>query len=240
MMIAFTADSSAKLLSHGLDLPFTRPIECDEAVAFEPPCVVQCRLDVSGPLQIGAFTGVYGGMGQLRHVTIGRYASIAPDVHIGWDEHPTDRLTSSMLSYARNVHGWGDFCGIPAHETVPYPNNAVITTIGHDVWIGHGAFIRKGITIGTGAVIGAGSVVTKDVPPYAVMAGNPARLLRMRFDAATVNTLLASEWWRYRLFDIPATYLTAPQQVDAWLAQAGIPRYEPEWITPQRLAQLIG
>ena len=68
-------------------------------------------------------------------------------------------------------------------------------TIGNDVWIGHGAVILPGVSIGTGAVIGANAVVTKDVPPYMIVAGVPAKILRPRFDEKTVERLLQSAWW---------------------------------------------
>ena len=69
--------------------------------------------------------------------------------------------------------------------------------IGNDVWIGEAVFINDGITIGTGAVVGAHSVVTKDVPPYAIVAGAPARVLRYRFDDSTIQKLLDSKWWEW-------------------------------------------
>jgi acetyltransferase-like isoleucine patch superfamily enzyme len=68
------------------------------------------------------------------------------------------------------------------------------TTVGHDVWIGYRSLIMPGVSIGNGAVIGAGSVVTKDVPPYAVVAGNPAKLIRIRFDTDTIATLQSVQW----------------------------------------------
>ena len=68
-------------------------------------------------------------------------------------------------------------------------------TIGNDVWIGSGAMILSGVTIGDGAVVAARAVVTKDVPPYAIVAGNPARLVRYRFDEATIAALLEAAWW---------------------------------------------
>ena len=70
-------------------------------------------------------------------------------------------------------------------------------TIGNDVWIGRNAIIMDGVTVGTGAIVGAAAVVTKDVPPYAIVAGVPARIIRYRFDEGTVKRLLANRWWDY-------------------------------------------
>jgi acetyltransferase-like isoleucine patch superfamily enzyme len=72
-------------------------------------------------------------------------------------------------------------------------------TIGNDVWIGRNVMIISGVKIGDGSVIGAGSVVTKDVPPYAIAAGNPARIVRMRFDEETIKKLLKIEWWNWSM-----------------------------------------
>ena len=69
------------------------------------------------------------------------------------------------------------------------------THVGHDVWIGRNALIKQGVTIGNGAVVGMGSVVTKDVLPYSIVGGNPAKLIRMRFSNETIDELIKSEWW---------------------------------------------
>jgi len=87
-----------------------------------------------------------------------------------------------------------------------YSGSCPITTLGADVWIGQGAFIKSGVTIGTGAIIGARATVIKDVPPYAVMVGTPARAVRLRFSDAVVERLLASQWWSYSIYDL----FTAP------------------------------
>ncbi|MCU0904959.1 MAG: CatB-related O-acetyltransferase [Tabrizicola sp.] len=78
------------------------------------------------------------------------------------------------------------------------------TVIGHDVWIGHGALILPGVRIGSGAIIGAGSVVSRDVAPYSIVAGNPARLIRARFRSEIVDRLLALAWWDWPLDRIRA------------------------------------
>ena len=69
------------------------------------------------------------------------------------------------------------------------------TIIGNDVWVGYGATILRGVNIGNGAIIGAGAVVTKDVPPYAVVAGVPAKIIRFRFDDNKIDSLQKSNWW---------------------------------------------
>ncbi|HEU5282147.1 MAG TPA: CatB-related O-acetyltransferase [Gammaproteobacteria bacterium] len=71
------------------------------------------------------------------------------------------------------------------------------TVIGHDVWIGHEALIMPAVTVGDGAIIASRSVVTKSVPPYAIVAGNPAKIVRMRFDEATIAALLNIQWWHW-------------------------------------------
>ncbi|WP_417458330.1 CatB-related O-acetyltransferase [Kordiimonas sp.] len=78
------------------------------------------------------------------------------------------------------------------------------TIVGHDVWIGYKAMIMPGVKIGSGAIIAAGSVVTDDVPPYAIVGGNPARVIKMRFDETTIDRLLALEWWFWPVEDITA------------------------------------
>lgn len=88
----------------------------------------------------------------------------------------------------------GDYAGLPYHDTV----------VGNDVWIGFDATIMPGVTIGSGAIVAARAVVTKDVAPYSIVGGNPARLIRMRFDDATIAALLAVRWWDWPIPKIEA------------------------------------
>ena len=134
-----------------------------------------------------SYIGFYNSM---CDVTIGSFCSIASYCAIGGGRHPLDAVSTSPVFYdGRNSMG-KNFSNIPEEE-----NQGV--EIGNDVWIGEAVFINDGVKIGTGAVIGAHSVVTKDIPPYAIVAGAPARVLRYRFDEETVKRLLESRWWEW-------------------------------------------
>lgn len=119
---------------------------------------------------------------------IGAFCSIAENVLIGGAQHPLNWVSTSPVFY--NVSG-----GTGSHLgslTIPEVRE---TVIGSDVWIGARAIIMQGITIGDGAVIGAGAIVTKDVPPYAIVGGVPAKIIRFRFGANTISDLLEVRWW---------------------------------------------
>ena len=89
------------------------------------------------------------------------------------------------------------------------------TVIGHDVWVGYGAYIRNGVTIGDGAVIGARSVVTKDVPPYGVVVGHPAKIVKYRFEEPMIERLMTLKWWRFAPWQLrDVTFSRIEQAVD--------------------------
>ena len=125
------------------------------------------------------------------YADIGRFCSIAANVRINALEHPMERLTTHKISYRPNE--FFRYQGID--NAFRARRQAKRASIGHDVWIGHGAVIMPAVTIGHGAVIGANAVVTKDVAPYMIVAGNPARLIRPRFQEEIVNRLLQLAWW---------------------------------------------
>jgi acetyltransferase-like isoleucine patch superfamily enzyme len=142
--------------------------------------------------EIGDFT--YGlpavlTWGEGRKVVIGKYCSIASGVEIFLGgNHRYDWVTT--YPFTAICDSWPEAVGIPGH---PQSNGDV--RIGNDVWIGHRSTIMSGVSIGDGAVLAASSVVTADVPPYAIVGGNPARVIKYRFDRQTVNRLLAIRWW---------------------------------------------
>lgn len=127
-----------------------------------------------------------------RGVIIGRYVSIAAGVQVLLRNHPLGCLSTHPFFFNKQL-------GYVTEDTVPFSN----LEIGHDAWIGSRAIIAPGCSrIGIGAVVGAGAVVTKDVPDFAVVAGNPARLIKFRFDQATISIVLASRWWERPVWDL--------------------------------------
>ena len=129
-----------------------------------------------------------GYQSEVFHTDIGAFSSIADGVIISGGRHPMEWAGMSPVFYSGRDSVKAKFS---TFERDPIKR----TQIGSDVWIGRSAMVMEGVSVGHGAVVGAGSVVTKDVPPYAVVAGNPARLIRYRFDEDTCIELLATRWW---------------------------------------------
>jgi phosphonate metabolism protein (transferase hexapeptide repeat family) len=125
------------------------------------------------------------------NATIGKFCSIASHVRINPGNHPMERASQSHFTYRASRYFPGE-----ADEAAFFDwRRSHWVTIGHDVWIGHGAVVLAGRTIGTGSVIAAGAIVTKDVAPYTIVAGNPARLIRPRFPAEIADALQQLAWW---------------------------------------------
>ncbi|MCW4357256.1 CatB-related O-acetyltransferase [Bacillus altitudinis] len=136
---------------------------------------------------------------------VGRYSSIAQNIDRFFGNHPTNRFTTSMLTYDQNVTTFNDYLSESQKSFYYVPNpspNASAIVIGNDVWVGQDVrFSTTGITVGDGAIIAAGSIVTKDVPPYAIVGGTPAKLIKFRFPPHIVQKLMNLKWWQYAYGD---------------------------------------
>lgn len=124
------------------------------------------------------------------HSAIGGFCSVASNVIIGAGKHPLNFVSTSPVFYSE--HNVLKTC----YNKIDFKEYDK-TIIGNDVWIGSNAFIKGGVTVGHGAVIAAYAIVTKDIEPYSIVGGNPARLIRKRFDDATIEKLLKTKWWDY-------------------------------------------
>lgn len=172
--------------------------------SVESPCVLSAAIDLRSNVSVGAFTyaSPTDGIGRFIHsCDIGRYCSIAAGVWVAPEDHPTEWLTSSPMCYNPLSFAWpnGARKSFRVHQRPFTAVNRV--TIGNDVWLAHDAFIRQGVKIGDGAIVAAGAVVVKDVPPYAIVGGVPAKVLKYRFDEATIKELLELKWWDYDIAD---------------------------------------
>lgn len=132
----------------------------------------------------------------VNHAAIGKFCSIGPNFCCGMGLHPTDGVSTAPMFYSVAMQNGTTLCSQNQYEESKF------THIGNDVYIGANVFVLDGVTIGDGAIVGAGAVVTRDIPPYAVAVGVPAKVVKFRFDEATVEALLAKKWW-----DAPASEL---------------------------------
>lgn len=147
------------------------------------------RVDISES-EIGDYT-YFAGDASAIYAKIGKYCSIASHVRINPGNHPMGRVMQHHLTYRRIKYG----LGAADDEAFFDWRRADAVEIGHDVWLGHGVVVMAGVKIGTGCAVGSGAVVTKDLPPYSVAVGVPARVIRKRFDHDTIEKLLKSQWW---------------------------------------------
>jgi phosphonate metabolism protein (transferase hexapeptide repeat family) len=129
--------------------------------------------------------------GSVIYANIGKFANIAAHTRINPGSHPHERPSLHHFTYRAKQYGFAE------QDDAAFFNwrRLQTVTIGHDTWIGHACIIMPGVTIGNGAIVGSNSVVTKDVAPYTIVAGSPAKLLRRRFPKSISDRLDASAWW---------------------------------------------
>ena len=170
-----TVEKNEKVILSG----FSRGIQ---NVVFEGKNAVPDGCNFSGKIKIGyattlGYRNLFGGT-----ISIGKYCQLGFDVAL----HATNHPISYMTTYINQNLFQGDLKQLKEENTI---------TIGHDVWIGHGVIIVGNVTIGNGAILAAGSVITKDVEPYAIVAGVPAKEIRKRFSNTIIQEIETLQWW---------------------------------------------
>jgi phosphonate metabolism protein (transferase hexapeptide repeat family) len=130
------------------------------------------------------------GDNQIIYTKIGKFSNIASHVRINPGNHPMERVTLHHMTYRRKMYGFGE-----DDEAFFDWRRSHACTIGHDTWLGHNVIVMPGVTVGTGAVVGSGAVVTKDVEPYTIVVGVPAKPIRKRFPDSIIEKLMHIAWW---------------------------------------------
>jgi virginiamycin A acetyltransferase len=190
-------------MSHGPSPETRHPITGAERVVFLKHFITRANIEVG---DYTYYDDPDGGEAFERNVLyhfeftgdrliIGKFCSIATGVRFLMNGGNHQVTTFSSYPFSIFGNGW------ESAAPTAWPTKGD-TRVGNDVWIGYGATILPGVTIGDGAVIGSLSVVTSDVPPYAIVGGNPARVIRSRFDDATIARLLAVQWWNWDIATI--------------------------------------
>lgn len=172
----------------------------DAVLVLEEGAAVGHVLPGFGRLEIGAMSYVRSRSELINVSSIGRFCSIANGVVIGQERaaHPLDWVSSHPFQYTGTA--------------LSYRPHGEGATIGHDVWIGRDAIVMEGVRVGIGAAIAARSVVTRDVPPYAVVAGMPAKIVRFRHGPEVIDGLVESAWWELPIEILRQLPLDRPEQ----------------------------
>jgi acetyltransferase-like isoleucine patch superfamily enzyme len=176
---------------------------------------------------------------------MGRYCSIADQTWVMGERHPVEHVTTSSFLYRtpRPSFRWAreDLLDGSTQFVPPTRRTGPVPVLEHDVWTGNNVMLARGITLHTGCVVGAGAVVTRDVPPYAIVGGSPARVIRLRFAENLVERLLASRWWECHprvLFEYdmrdPSRFLDALEE-----GRATLPPFAPKILTWQTLKPML-
>ncbi|MBP0965272.1 MAG: CatB-related O-acetyltransferase [Oscillospiraceae bacterium] len=216
-----------------------------KSTVIEAPCYIGGSQIETG--FIGAFTQI--NMRSVRNVKnccvieareIGRFCMIAYNVNIGLVGHPTEFLSPHLMfrydlksQYAQDFISQHDMQNeaIMREKYIAASTKKKLPIIGNDVWIGYGATVLNGVTIGDGAIAAAGAVVTRDVPPYTIVGGNPARIIRQKFSDNIVERLVKLKWWDYGPDILTGLDISSPElcidELEERAASGAYKKYDP-------------
>ncbi len=154
--------------------------------------LINCKIDDYSYISLNS---------KIKNTSIGKFCSIGPNVQIILGKHPLNFVSTHPVFYSKNkpFKTFSDRIYIDEYDSV---------LIGNDVWIGEGVIIPSGVTIGNGAIISARSVVTKNIEPYSIVGGIPAKLIKYRFDESTIKKINNSNWWDWDESKLKFDYLT--------------------------------
>ena len=194
---------------HDIGIECRQPPSVGRSLTYESPINLTAGNVFAGDCSVGAFS-YFNGSSSFSNTSFGRYCSVAEGVCTAPGQHETAGFSTHPFIYDPE-DGTARLGHFPAYRAIlgkvkptflagsRRSTAAATVSIGHDVWIGTRAIILNGVSIGHGAIVAAGAIVTKDVAPYTIVAGVPARAVRTRFDAATIAEFLAFGWWDYDL-----------------------------------------
>jgi acetyltransferase-like isoleucine patch superfamily enzyme len=235
--IFFTTDDTDSYLTEGSVLEFRSDLEIE---AYS--CFFEAGFSL---ISMGAFSYVRSVFPLTTK--IGRYCAIAYNIDIMGPQHPTGRFTISPITYRNAIHhkaALEDFADERRLILARFNrHNLDPITIGNDVWLGSDLLLKPGIIIGDGAVVAAGSIVNKDVPPYAIVGGVPAKIIRYRFADNVIERLIALRWWDYNAIEFnvksDASIDEFIDTVGKQISEGEISKFEPRVLTGTELSDYL-